>query len=138
MELAQAGVAVHRGVERMNARRDEASAAAPGLGTPRYDGLAGWYDDEIHSGAASDVTRVAVDVALALLGDGPGTCLDVGCGTGIALTGLFERGWHAIGIDISSDQLTLARRHQPSASLVRADGQHLPFADASVQPPCRS
>jgi ubiquinone/menaquinone biosynthesis C-methylase UbiE len=49
--------------------------------SPRYDGLAGWYDRYVVS---ADLTAAALESLALLLGDGPGRCLDIGCGTGIA------------------------------------------------------
>jgi SAM-dependent methyltransferase len=67
-----------------------------------------------------------------LLGPGPGICLDLGCGTGLALGLLQEHGWTAVGLDVSSDQLALARERAREARLVHGDGRRLPFADGEL------
>lgn len=99
-------------------------------GPPRYDGLADWYDREI---AGLEVTTTAVDTLGRLVGAGPGRCLDLGCGTGVAIPRLLERGWRVVGVDLSGDQLRVARRRagRSGARLVAADAAALPFADAS-------
>jgi SAM-dependent methyltransferase len=97
---------------------------------PRYDGLADWYDREIGSLA---VTTTALEVLGRLVGPGPGGCLDLGCGTGIAIPGLLERGWRVVGVDLSGDQLRIAQQRAgpPRAVLVAADATTLPFANSS-------
>jgi SAM-dependent methyltransferase len=99
----------------------------------RYDGLARWYDDEIRSGPASGVSERAVRVLVDLLGPGPGLCLDLACGTGIAVPALEAAGWTVTGVDISADQLAVARERLAGspAELVRGDAAALPFADGS-------
>jgi SAM-dependent methyltransferase len=61
---------------------------------PRYDGLADWYGREI---GGLEVTTTALDTLGRLVGAGPGNCLDLGCGTGITIPGLLERGWRVVG-----------------------------------------
>ena len=97
-------------------------------GPARYDGLSDWYDRELGSLA---VTATALDTLGRLVGPGPGTCLDLGCATGIAIPGLLERGWRVVGVDLSGDQLRVARQRAgaPGARLVAADATALPFAD---------
>lgn len=90
--------------------------------TARYDGLAEWYDREL---AGPGVTR---DTALRLLGAGPGKLLDVACGTGSHSAAFAERGWTVTGVDISEDQLRLARGR--GLDVVQADAADLPFDDA--------
>jgi SAM-dependent methyltransferase len=98
--------------------------------TARYDGLAEWYDAFIRS---VDLTAVELDALESLLGEGPGRCLDLGCGTGIALPLLSRLGWSIVGVDISADQLAVARARadEIGAELLEADASGLPFADAS-------
>lgn len=92
---------------------------------PRYDGLADWYDQNL-----ADFTLAASDVMERLLGPGSGRCLDLCCGTGLHMTGLLALGWEATGVDVSADQLRLARaRVGKTIELVRADGTALPFPD---------
>ncbi|MEE3917835.1 hypothetical protein V2I01_01345 [Micromonospora sp. BRA006-A] len=49
--------------------------------TPLYDGIADWYEEY-----ASETSSVYMDrvrsVLADLLGDGPGRCVDLCCGTG--------------------------------------------------------
>jgi len=93
---------------------------------PRYDGLADWYDREV-GGLA--VTTTALDTLGRMVGAGPGTCLDLGWGIGIAIPGLLERGWRVVGVDLSGDQLRVAR--QRAARPARSWSPPMP-------PPCRS
>jgi len=92
----------------------------------RYDGLAQWYDREFATSVLADVPRRAV---LRLLGDGPGRLLDVGCGTGAHTAAIAERGWTVTGVDVSEDQLQLARDR--GVDIVVADAAALPFGDES-------
>jgi ubiquinone/menaquinone biosynthesis C-methylase UbiE len=94
---------------------------------PRYDGFADWYDANI--GAYADAAgRELLD----LLGQGSGRCLDLACGTGINLRRLADAGWALTGVDISPDQLRLARRRAPDGvELIQADVTRLPFEDAT-------
>lgn len=94
---------------------------------PRYDGFADWYDANI--GVFADVAgRDLLD----LLGSGAGRCLDLACGTGINLRRLADAGWAVVGVDLSADQLRLARQRAPEGvELIQADATYLPFEDAS-------
>ena len=92
---------------------------------PRYDGLAEWYDENL-----AGFTLAATDVLERLLGHGPGSCLDLCCGTGLHLTTLLGLGWEVTGVDLSADQLRLAReRGGDRVQLVQADATALPFED---------
>lgn len=68
-----------------------------------------------------------------LLAAKPGdTVLDVGCGGGTAVGELLARGVDAIGVDLSEDALTVARRFHPGARFEQAGAEELPFANDSV------
>ena len=98
--------------------------------TPRYDGLADWYDAEIQR---LGITNTAVSALTGMLGSGNGRCLDLGCGTGILIPHLMRLGWSVVGVDISEDQLRVARQRLSSdaVSLVQADAAQLPFESQS-------
>jgi demethylmenaquinone methyltransferase/2-methoxy-6-polyprenyl-1,4-benzoquinol methylase len=63
--------------------------------------------------------------------------LDLCCGTGdLGLLAAADRGWRVIGADFAGPMLTRARLKSAAAAaplrgVLRADAQHLPFADAS-------
>jgi SAM-dependent methyltransferase len=96
--------------------------------TARYDGLADWYDAHL-----GDFTKSASALLLELIGPGPGRCLEIGCGGGIHLPALAEAGWSVVGVDVSSDQLRVARRRMPAAELILADATALPLPDRSFE-----
>jgi len=98
----------------------------PALTTARYDGQTEWYE----AFARGEAHAAAREFATGLLGDGPGACLDLGTGTGLAVPALVRSGWSVVGADISEDQLARARsQHGAIAEFVRADAQALPFDD---------
>jgi hypothetical protein len=74
----------------------------------RYDGYAGWYDANL-----GPIVDAAGRELLALLGSGPGRCLDLAGGTGVNLPRLTEADWSVVGVDLSSDQLRIARERAP-------------------------
>jgi ubiquinone/menaquinone biosynthesis C-methylase UbiE len=57
--------------------------------------------------------------------------LDVGCGSGLALTLAEERGAVPSGLDISPGLLEIARERLPHADLREGDVETLPFKDAA-------
>jgi len=100
--------------------------------TAGYDGLAEWYDEHL-----TDFTSRATALLVNLLGNGPGWCLDLGCGGGVHAPAIAVAGWSVVGLDISVDQLRVAQRRPPlSGRLVLADAGRLPFSsgrfDAAV------
>ena len=92
----------------------------------RYDGIAEWYDAGF---ATSELGASARAIVLRLLGGGPGRLLDVGCGGGAHAAELAAHGWDVTGIDVSVEQLALARAR--GVEVVEADAAELPFEDAS-------
>ena len=92
----------------------------------RYDGVADWYDREL---ATAELGLSSQRVVLRILGEGSGRLIDVGCGGGAFAATLAEQGWQVTGVDISEDQLRLARER--GVDVVRADARELPFEDGS-------
>jgi SAM-dependent methyltransferase len=110
--------AFHGGVGRLGV------SSIGGVTTARYDGLAEWY-----AGFRPALPPHELDALRRLLGAGPGRCLDIGCGTGVATSFLEELGWTATGVDVSEDLLALARAR--GLDVVRAPAERLPFGDAT-------
>jgi SAM-dependent methyltransferase len=95
--------------------------------TAAYDEIADWYEQEFLS---RDLGFLGVERALRdLLGPGSGTCLEIGCGTGVRAELLRELGWTPVGVDVSARMLRYARGRLPAA---QADAEHLPIRDGSV------
>ncbi len=92
----------------------------------RYDGLAEWFDREFATGPRA---ARPLEATLRLIGAGRGRLIDVGCGTGAFSAAIAERGWKVTGVDVSEDQLRLARGR--GVEVVRADASALPFDDAT-------
>jgi len=91
----------------------------------RYDGHADWYDRTF--GVFAEDAATLAD----LLGPGDGgPCLDVGCGTARYAAVLAALGYQPVGVDISADQLRIARGRL--RDLARADAAALPVRAASA------
>jgi ubiquinone/menaquinone biosynthesis C-methylase UbiE len=68
---------------------------------------------------------------VARLSDGDAV-LDAGCGAGVpVMTQLVDADLEAVGIDLSSAQVRLARSHSPGARVAQGDLVALPFGDCS-------
>jgi SAM-dependent methyltransferase len=96
-----------------------------------YDEIADWYEHEFLGPQDTRATDpLEIDHCLrALLGPGSGTCLEVGCGTGVHAATVRELGWTPIGVDISTGMLRHARGR---LAIAMADAQRLPFRDKSL------
>lgn len=91
-----------------------------------YDVLAPTYDEFVHGYMYERWTGRLLDEALAHGLEG-NRLLDVGCGTGLSLISMVERGWRVTGCDISLAMLELARgKVDDRAELVVADMRELP------------
>lgn len=93
-----------------------------------YDRFADWYDGYLQ-GAAKEFADWTRHSLAELLGRGPGTCADLGCGTGQAAEVCRGLGWAPIGFDLSLGQLQRAVGRLP---VVVADIARLPVRSASV------
>lgn len=98
-----------------------------------YDAIADWYENEFLGGRSDNGLPISdpigVDCSLnELLGRGVGASLEIGCGTGTHAARVGSLGWSPVGIDLSSGMLRHARTRLP---ITRADGEVLPFGDAS-------
>ena len=90
----------------------------------RYDQYVDWYEQWRPSPSEDEV-----DALQRFLGAGRGRCLDLGCGTGVAIPELIRLGWSVVGVDISEEMLSRAKAHD--AEIHQASGDALPFDDAS-------
>ena len=103
--------------------------------TAAYDEIADWYEHEFLGGPGTrarprdgnplDLGSVLRD----LLVEGNGSCLEIGCGTGIHAAQVRELGWAPIGVDLSAGMLRHARGRLP---VVQADAGRLPIRDDSL------
>lgn len=103
--------------------------------TAAYDEIADWYENEFLGGQSTGArTRDGNPLDLGgllsrLLGEGSGTCLEIGCGTGVHATQVRKLGWTPVGVDLSAGMLRHARGRLPIA---QADAGHLPIRDGSL------
>jgi SAM-dependent methyltransferase len=103
--------------------------------TAAYDEIADWYEEEFLGGHATGVTTSGGNpLALGgllrdLLGEGEGTCLEIGCGTGVHAAQVRELGWAPLGVDLSAGMLRHARGRLP---VVQADAERLPIPDDTL------
>ena len=102
----------------MTAAADHARAAYDGL-APAYDLFTGGHDHEAWAGLLEGLAREHGLAGRRLL--------DVGCGTGSALLPMIERGYDAVGVDVSPGMLAIARdKLGDSVQLVASDMRWLP------------
>ena len=62
--------------------------------------------------------------------------LDAGCGGGRAVLETLSDRFELVGLDVSSEQLDLARERVPTAALARGDMARLPFAEDAFDALC--
>jgi len=77
--------------------------------------------------------RSRMAAAVRLVGEGPGSLLEVGVGPGRLLAELSAHGWTVTGVDPAPGMVEIARTRIPAAAerLTVARAEELPFADAS-------
>ena len=92
----------------------------------RYDTHVDWYE-----AFRPSLSEYETDVLRRFLGHGSGRCLDLGCGSGVAIPVLEDLGWTVTGVDISEEMLERARSRAPDAELIHAPADALPVADES-------
>lgn len=94
-----------------------------------YDRIAARY--LTWSGEVRDDPRLRfLHDLLARLPSGPAV-LDLGCGAGVPCTALLAEHGAVVGVDVSGQQLQLARRHARAARFVRSDMASIAFRPAS-------
>jgi len=73
-----------------------------------------------------------------VLGSGPRSVLDLGCGAGFLANDLAARGYRVAGIDTTAENLSVARARDASHSVAYrvADAASLPYPDASFDVVC--
>jgi ubiquinone/menaquinone biosynthesis C-methylase UbiE len=95
-----------------------------------YDRIAAAYERRSVEGRTPETYyRRFTDRAIERIPVG-GRVLDLGCGAGIVAAELVPRA-RVVGVDLSWQQLRLARRRAPAAMLVHADMTRLAFVDRS-------
>jgi ubiquinone/menaquinone biosynthesis C-methylase UbiE len=126
---------VRRGLQERATSGVELSPREGGAG----DHAEGWgagtvaaYDAWEESPLGRLVARLEREAVFALVPTAPGGCaLDLSCGTGGYALGLVERGFRAVGLDLSAAMLARASARAQGAraplALVRADAGALPF-----------
>lgn len=87
--------------------------------TAAYDEIADWYEHEFLG--ATDTGHADPlglgDLITELLGEGTGTCLEIGCGTGVHAARVRALGRTPVGVDLSAGMLSHARARPSRRSL---------------------
>jgi SAM-dependent methyltransferase len=95
----------------------------------KYDGLAEWYEHE--QARVAERPDAPLELFAELAEPAGVLILEVGCGTGLAAAALRARGWEVGGIDLSMDQLGIARER--CSWVVQGDAHQLPIPTAGVE-----
>jgi SAM-dependent methyltransferase len=94
---------------------------------------AGWDEQAIgYDRMLGRVTARLVDPMLDAAAVGPGArVLDVACGPGDATAAAADRGARAVGVDVATAMVEVARRRHPGLPFLRAAAEALPFASGA-------
>jgi len=95
----------------------------------KYEGLAEWYEQE--QARVAERPDAPLEQFAELAEPAGGLIVEVGCGTGLAAAALRARGWQVGGIDLSMDQLSMARER--CSWIAQADALELPVRTAGLQ-----
>jgi len=106
-----------------------ALGAPPPPAARHFDLIAGEYNASLPSAVVAHYLKRRIAL-LERLVPAPGPVLDAGCGTGMLLWGLAERGYRVTGIDPSEGMLRQTPAETPAA-LVQASAGDLPFTDGA-------
>jgi demethylmenaquinone methyltransferase/2-methoxy-6-polyprenyl-1,4-benzoquinol methylase len=89
-----------------------------------YNAMSRWYD--LFTGSEKRFTDIGIQMLDIQTGE---SVLEIGCGTGHALSGFAKRGGIITAIDISDGMLDVARRQTKNKTVgfCQADGLSLPF-----------
>jgi cyclopropane fatty-acyl-phospholipid synthase-like methyltransferase len=90
------------------------------------------YDQIAYEYNSARVAETAGELAplLDVLAAGSGV-LDLGCGAGVPITRTLARMYDVVGVELSGNQIALARRQVPGARLVQADMARCAFPPAT-------
>jgi ubiquinone/menaquinone biosynthesis C-methylase UbiE len=92
-----------------------------------YDALAETYDDQrTLDGRGTELLADFLDDR------DPDRVLDAGCGAGRPVLERLDRHGATVGLDVSREQLALAREAVPGVPLLQGDLAHLPLGNGSV------
>jgi len=91
-----------------------------------YNELAEEY--EKRAGSLMGLTEDAIDYFSSYIRPG-GSVLDIGCGVGVAMSVLAQRGFEVVGIDISPNMAEFAKKRNPGADIIIGDFLETDFND---------
>jgi len=97
-----------------------------------YDEFAKTYEQERHHGYHALIDELEIDLLSNHIVDRD--VLEVGCGTGLILKALAERGGSATGVDLSAGMLSKATER--GLRVAQGSATELPFADESFDVVC--
>ena len=100
-----------------------------GIGQDEARSHESWFDSRFGRRAEKVEGRMLSDLLSDL--DGPGSLVDIGCGTG-RLSNLWQsHGMWSVGVDSSAGRVAFAYRERPAFRVVMGDGMSLPFREGS-------